>query len=89
MSQFTPSEITVLISLLNELMEIQSNAGCNDYIVDKTKDNLEFAKIFNRVQSNKDIKLTAKGDKIYGFDYPVTQYFIEKISKLKDVKIND
>jgi len=87
MLKFTTPEINVLISLLEELKTQQENAGCNDYSVDKTEDNLAFAQILNLYQPQQDLHLTVRENDICGFDLVVTHYFIDKLQRLKKQSI--
>lgn len=75
--------MNMLIQSLEELRDIQADSGCNDFIVDKTPDNIKFAEIFNLHQNYPGNRLNVEEDKITGGDVLVTQYFIDKLQRMK------
>lgn len=81
-AQFNSAELNMLRVLLEELREKQSNAGCNDFSIEKTPETMLFAEMFNNTQPNEDLAMCTDGKKIFGMDLDVTQYFLNKIEKL-------
>jgi ribosomal protein S4 len=92
MVKFTKTEKKVLLDFLDKLSEDQSNAGCNDWEIKNTPENVELVKnvIKYAYQSKKDQKeeleyldeqIKEKFDTIYSTDMIVLDYLIDKLKK--------
>lgn len=78
MNNMSDTEVRMLISMLEELSDIQGNNGCNDLCLPLTQDNIEFAKTYN-ASVDEDMQLDIREKEIVGFDILVTSYFIQKL----------
>lgn len=78
MKNMSKAEIKMLISMLEELSDVQGNAGCNDLFLPLTQDNIDFAKTYN-ASVEEDMQFDIRAKEIVGCDILVTSYFIKKL----------
>lgn len=82
MNSLSNTEIKMLTKLLEELSEVQENAGCNDLTLPLTEENKAFAEIFNQSQEEEGLQLKIGKKDITGYDMAITYYFINKLKNM-------
>lgn len=78
---FTSCELKMLLSFLEQIEINQMDSSCNDLILPKTPEHIDFVETNNQLLPLKE-QLSIIGDEIVGLDITLTQYYIKRIREI-------
>ncbi len=78
---FTSCELKMLLSFLEQIEINQMDSSCNDLILPKTPEHIDFVETNNQCLPLKE-QLSIIGDEIVGLDITLTQYYIKRIKEI-------